>query len=106
MDEERKDGYVAGAILLFLGLIFLVTAFEQGIFGSGKIIGIFSIFSILFGIGSFIKPEIAEVVVHWLNNIQEGNKGSVSQRQTNTKNSHQISNVTGNVTIIQKSGKD
>ena len=60
MDNSKKEGYIAGAIFLFLGIIFIITALEQGIFSSGKIVGIFGLFSTLIGISSFLNPKIAK----------------------------------------------
>lgn len=105
MDDSKKEGYIAGAILLFLGVIFIIVALEQGIFSSGKITGIFGLFSTMVGVGSFLNPKIAEVVVHWMKGQQKTTK--ISQNQHKPKNSPQIGKV-GSLTIHygEKKNKD
>ena len=98
MKNSQKDGYIAGAGLVFIGIVILITAFDQGILSGGRITGIFGVFLTLIGVGSFLNPNIAETVVHWLKKQQDNDK--VSQRQKNAVNSHQISSK-GNVTIHQ-----
>jgi hypothetical protein len=105
MEDSIKDGYIAGAIFLLLGIILIVSAFEQGIFTSGKITGIFGVFSSLAGIGSFLNPKIAEVLVHYIKGQQKGS--TISQNQNKPKNSPQIGNINGPVTInYEKKMKD
>jgi uncharacterized membrane protein len=99
MEDSKKDGYIAGAILLFLGIVILISAFEQGIFSSGKITGILGLFFSLVGIGSFISPSVAETVVHWMKGLQKAESSRISQNQHKPVNSPQVSIRDGNVTI-------
>lgn len=105
MDDNEKDGRVAGGVLLFVGALIFASSWNQ-IFSGDKTMLIIGAASIFLGIGSFIKPEFAEVVVHWFKGLQKAEQARVSQSQHKPKNSPQIGNVNGNVTIhFQKESK-
>ena len=76
MKNSTKEGYIAGTGFVLIGIIILITAFEQGIFGGGKISGIFGLFLTLVGVWSFIYPNIAETLVHWVKMQQENGRVS------------------------------
>lgn len=99
MEDSKKDGNIAGAIFLFVGVLALVMAFDQGIAGSGKTTGIVGALFSLIGIGSFVSPNVAETVVHWLKGLNNSEK--VSQTQHKPKNSPQVYNHGGKVIINQ-----
>jgi hypothetical protein len=104
MENSRKDGYIAGAGFAFIGIVILISAFDQGIFGSGKINGILGLFLTLIGAGSFVFPNVAEILVHWMKNQQENDK--VSQHQKNPKDSPQTGIVKGTQNIYYGKSED
>ncbi|MBI2047458.1 hypothetical protein HYT26_04845 [Candidatus Pacearchaeota archaeon] len=104
MEDSRKDGYIAGAILLFLSIVILIISWRQGLFGDGVITGVLGLFLGLAGIGSFISPSIAETVVHWIKGLQRAEETRISQNQNKSVNSPQTGIIKGNQNIYY--GKD
>ncbi len=105
MEDSKKEGNIAGAIFLLFGIIILISSFEQGIFGSGKITGIFGLFLSIAGIGSFINPNIAETIVHWIKGMQKAENIRISQNQHKPINSPQTGVINGNQNINYNIGK-
>jgi len=104
MENSQKEGYIVGAGFLFIGIVILVTAFEQDIFGAGKIAGIFGFFLTFVGAGSFVFPNVAETLVHWAKMQQKGER--VSQNQKNPRDSPQTGIVHGDQQIYYGDKKD
>ena len=75
LNERKKIGYTAGAISIFIGIIFLIMVLNFGWGLTGQILTAFSaLFSIL-GIGSLIKPEsVGQITAQILQNISENTK--------------------------------
>lgn len=89
MEEGRKEGFIAGGILLLVGILVSVIGYDQG-WNAGKLTIIIGVFMVLIGGGSIWKPEsVGQVLAHYLNKQAGGQGGGTSQSQTNTKNSTQ-----------------
>lgn len=90
MDEDKKSGYVAGGIFLFIGILIFVVGIDSG-WTSGKITIIIGIFLSLLGMGGIWKPDIVgQPLAHYLKQVAENKKAeSISQSQKDTRNSTQ-----------------
>jgi len=98
IQSNKKDGYIGGVIFLLLGIIFLVTGYDQG-WDSGKLIIILGLFFGGLGGLGIVFPEIGEIIWHYMKNLGENNSSRyVSSRQHKPKRSPQ---ATGR-RVIQK----
>jgi hypothetical protein len=88
METAKKESYVAAAIFLVVGIIFFVTGLDQG-WSSGKITIIIGFILGGFGGLGLWKPEIGEVIAHYLKGLG-GEKSTVTQKQNRPKNSPQV----------------
>lgn len=97
MKKNQTNGYIAGGIFLFLGILFLIVGFEQT-WNSGKYTVIIGGFISILGIGGLLKPEtIGHVIATWMNNLFENNNKNHmnhNNNRINIKSKH--SNYTGN----------
>lgn len=73
IDSSKKEGYIGGAIFAFVGILFLVTGFDQG-WASGKLTIIMGLFLGGLGVLGVIFPEIGEIIWHYLQNIGEDDR--------------------------------
>ena len=108
MDEDKKSGYVAGGIFLFIGILIFIVGIDSG-WTSGKITIIIGLFLTLLGIGGIWKPDIiGQPLAHYLKQVSENQKAeSVSQSQKKSKNSTQaIAKDHSNVTVQNHYYKD
>jgi hypothetical protein len=96
MEDNKKDGYVAGTIFLLFGIVTLISAFHEGIFGAGEVTGIVGLFFSAIGGLSLAFPKVAEVLVHWARKQQQGENYNVSQKQHKPTNSPQTGILKGN----------
>lgn len=102
MNEEKKSGYVAGGIFLFIGILILFIGIDAG-WNSSKLIMIIGMIFTLLGVGGLWKPEIiGQLLVHYLEKFSENQKNdSLSQIQKNTRNSNQTMAKDKSKVVIQ-----
>jgi len=90
MDYKTKNGYVAGGIFAFAGVIISLVSLDQGL-NSGNITLIIGLILLLLGGFGIWKPKgVGQVIAHYLKQLSENQKQSYhKQSQYKTKNSNQ-----------------
>lgn len=82
MRDSTKNGYVASAIVLFVGIVFGYVWLTSGKDG---MVGIISLIFSLLGLGGISKPDfIGQLIYHWMKKGQE-----INQKQYKPYNSPQ-----------------
>ncbi|MFA5330751.1 MAG: hypothetical protein WC342_00080 [Methanoregula sp.] len=99
--EEIRLGGIGGIILSIIMAAMAYTLYPNIL--SVSFLGIFSLAFGILGIGCFVKPdEFGPVLLLWFERIGKANtgeQGKIEQKQRNPRNSPQIINKGGNVTV-------